>query len=962
MEQTIRFKGLNLAVDEQAVENGALAICDGMELHNGALRPCIIDGKEVTTIEGEILYIHQITSTDENVIFVDAQGKLTFKSLVTDEQHEIVILNDSVTRADIYTITSNGNTLVLLTSNGMRYLKWESEKNQYRYIGEMPPEINLHWTLAAGNNMLHDFLDGPSIPEDIKGTGNDDVSVSYEKKAAYLSYYYKYEMENKEYKDGKDFYESNETLLARENANEIALGKYLNACAKAGYFAKPFFIRYCYRLWDGRKIMHSAPVLLFTNISYPEQVAVCHKQNKEEKVYHIPLLFPAKLSWSADRDMFAKLKEEWKDIVTSIDVYVTPGISRFDEASKIEITDSGVYPDDGNWTSFARTEEDNIMYHGYNLYKWSSLRMFNPFGGGWDDNLWAGWPGKTSEDRNNFVHEFGLGHQGIYRKRPLSDNAWKDRLANQSEYYLISRINLKDYNNTSNDTRLKLDPGVLVNLEANEQMITSTSPDDYLTHNGIIAKNAYVYNNRINLTGISDKIFNGFSIPEMVPFVSLTHIESDVKHHVANIVVRLSTDEGDIYVSNNKEKQDSSIFYIQNAFLFYPDTRAREMWILDKANDAASYRCIAHFDLDPHPFLNGAYHLGTWSDFSNLTGYIGKDTINLNLVSPTPCIKNPSYIYTSAAGNPYVYPASNRYKVGMGEVKALASTTKALSQGQFGQYPLIAFATDGIWALNVSTSGSYTDIQPISREVITNKKGLLQLDQSIAFVTKRAITQLMGSDVKSISDTLSGPMRDLSTLLGYLPATKEMHDLIGAVQNAEALYDFANRRLLYFLKEDEAFTGDILVMCADDSAWAFKSLGNTIKGIYNSYPYPYVHSVDGKLIELSKPYDNKDEGNHDGIIVSRTIKSEGVRNAIRGFIQDYDIDLSGDEDKRPMLMIWGSDDNRTWHYVGKSNAREMSRLAGRIYKYFRIAVKFTGMKKNDLYHSVKLDIQERFVK
>ena len=63
-----------------------------------------------------------------------------------------------------------------------------------------------------------------------------------------------------------------------------------------------------------------------------------------------------------------------------------------------------------------------------------------------------------------------------------------------------------------------------------------------------------------------------------------------------------------------------------------------------------------------------------------------------------------------------------------------------------------------------------------------------------------------------------------------------------------------------------------------------------------------------------------------------------------------------------MLMLWGSDDNRTWHYIGKSNARQMGRLPGRIYKYFRLAVQFENLKRNDLYHGVTLDIVERFVR
>lgn len=36
MQQSIRYKGLSLTPDEMAVENGALALCGNLELHDGA--------------------------------------------------------------------------------------------------------------------------------------------------------------------------------------------------------------------------------------------------------------------------------------------------------------------------------------------------------------------------------------------------------------------------------------------------------------------------------------------------------------------------------------------------------------------------------------------------------------------------------------------------------------------------------------------------------------------------------------------------------------------------------------------------------------------------------------------------------------------------------------------------------------------------------------------------------------
>lgn len=960
MVQNIRFKGLNLAVDEQAVENGALAVCDGMELHNGALRPCVIDGEEITSIDGEILYIHELSETQKNAIITDEEGNLSFQDItIPDAEPQPLGSTDSrLKRNKITSVTSIGNTLIMLTIDGMRYFKWNI--TTYKYLGEMPPDVEMSFYLAEGKTLMYDFVKNDYNQHHQKYVQynrnyDTEARVSYAKKSTYVSQLGAYNVSN------SVDYSDNKTLLTREEANDTAINKMLTQCNRAGYFALPFYVRYCYRLWDGRKIMHSAPVLLFSDITIPVAVAIGTDDTPNTHC-HFPLLLPQQLQmYFTYEHTLEQLKNDWSDIVKSIDIYATPGISRTDEDYKVDIPESGEYPSEGKWKKVSHINTTSTDNQSVTLIN-RELQQIIPYNkieeirkGEYSD-----WPNVSNPDKF-FVIDESKSKSGVYIPRQVDDVQWRKRLTEQNAYYLIKRYDIKE--DTIESGPVRIDYGILDGLEAQEPMISSTSPDDYGSHNSIIATNAYVYNNRVNLSGVSEIPFEGFRLRQMMPNILSTSLKyesvTDETIHVFSTIIRLEDGTNHFYLRRDfLPVEMTSPWYLNNTFIFYPDNRAKEMWIID---DNTTPNLVAHFNLEEHPFLNGVYHIGNLCELSTVGTYVKPNTYTFPITG-NPRLEQPSYIFASASGNPFIYPAANRYKIGMGKVMAMAATTKALSQGQFGQYPLLAFATDGIYALNVSSTGSYSDIQSISREVITNAKGLLQLDQSIAFVTKRAISQLMGSDVQSISDTLSGPMRDLSTLLGYLPATKEMHDLIGAVQNAEALYDFANRRLLYFIKEDEAFTGDVLVMCADDDAWAFKSLGSTVKGIYNSYPYPYIHKSDGKLVQLSEPYDNKNEGAYEGIIVSRTIKSEGVRNAVRGFVQDYDIDLSGDTDKRPMLMIWGSDDNRTWHYVGKSNAREMSRLAGRIYKYFRIAVKFTGMKKNDLYHSLDLDIQERFTR
>lgn len=1029
MMQTIRFKGLNLAIDEQAVENGALAICDGMELYAGALRPCVIEGEAAPQkVHGEILYIHELSNGKKIAIYAlqqrDIQSGQSVGDLyyvdITDEEaqpHTLDYNDPSLTRSVINSVSSNGNTLVMLTDNGLKYFRWKN--GAYKYLGKMP-ELELRFSLNTGAHMMYDFVKDDYDTDRQKAIQYDsstetEVDVPYTKKITYLGREFGYTLPT------DVDYEKSDTLLAREEAMDAAVSKYHNACQKAKYFAYPFFIRYCYRLSDGRKVMHSAPVLMFSDYC-PEIVLVGRGYrykngkdgDKEECHSHISILMPQQLHLDVvNTSVLNTIKNDWEDIITGIDVYITPDISRRDEDVQVTIPESGNYPWEGKWSQLEYevaeldTDVAPLILDGLHQYEadfsdealdYAAITLI-------DNDLaetrvkdklkhvlttqryiYKDWEGMSAlpidpvipagylatekdfyalrvtnlenkQDWGEYAHTYG-----VFVPKMLSEKKWQERLENQNAYYLLHRFDIRR-NELPESGLFPIDNNVLENIEAQEQMITSTAPDDYRTHNDILAKTAYVYNNRINIMGIQEIPFEGFPAYCMMPAVdhsslswrrSVASVYTDPVVNIVDVIVRLQDENGSVYVHKQHNIHNTSPYFLRNTFVFYPDTRAMEMWIYDNGQSL-----IAHFVLKEHPFLNGAYHMGSFGR-KRIPDPEASEQFDFSLLDESPVFRLPNYIFTSASDNPFVFPAAHRYAVGLGEVRAIASTTRALSQGQFGQYPLMAFASDGIYALDVSSTGSYSDIQPISREVITNAKALLQLDQSIAFITRRAINQLMSSDVTELSAVLSGALRDLSAILG-IQETHEVHDLIGAVQNADAIYDFVGSRLLYFLKDDSrAYTGDVLVFCATDTAWAFKSLGeNAIRGVYNSYPYPYVHYTDGTLECLSVPYDNKEEGEYNGIVVTRAIKAEGVRNAIREFFQDYDF---GADTDRPTLILWGSNDNRTWHYIGRSNARQMGRLPGRIYRYFRLAVQFKGMRRNDLYHGVQLDIQERFTR
>ena len=997
MKQNIRFKGLSLTPDEQAVENGALAMSIGVELHNGSLRPSIVAGTTVTNVDGDIIYIHEVSNTAKNVAYAKTVTTTTTKTVTLYWQEMVegatpIAFGNDVDASTVTGITSNGNTLIMMTTEGLRYFLWS--KNTYKYLGERPPMIQLAFKMAPGSSMIKDVVNDngitwracatgrPLTPEEKYWPITDEADLTAMQKVSVLGCAYKYFV-------GDTDYSKKENLTLREDANDAAIGQLSSALLNAGYMYQPFYVRYCYKLWDGTKIMHSAPVLMFTDITYPECVLVYKvgdNSGSGSDHIHEAVLFASKLRYKClNNDVYEQLKESWKDIVKSIDIYITPGISRYDENNVVKINTSEsattTYPEEAKWHKLTCSDVVSTTTCFRAKYDWAEGNY------GWSEKLnkdkvsnmmdnEAGvfvdavdvFPSRSPSTTSDFYH-------GLFTLNPLNDADWRKRLLNQDAYYLLSRFVIQeDAAPSAVEDDVKVESGILSNLEAQEAMISDSSPDDYYTHNGIIATTSYLYNSRINLTGITDVLFSGFPVTmllsdcvtlwsnklsldilnetNIVNSKTQTIYNRDKTVRINSITVAVETDAGTKYVKTSFDEKVISLYDIATTFLFYPDSRAKEIW-LTGSNDSI------YFELAEHPLLNGAYHIGNIGCLT--TSSYTRANLPVDIVYDNK-YDNRGYIYTSASGNPFVYPAANRYKVGLGDVKAITSVTRAISQGQFGQFPMMAFATDGIYALEVSSSGSYSNVHPISREVITNTNALLQLDQSVAFVTKRGVSRIAGSDVADLSSMLNGVVPDLEAALALdnellTSLSDGAKNPIKAMQSSKAIYDYSDKRLLFFVQKEGEYTGEILVYSADEGTWTYTVVNDGIRGVFCSYPYPYIHKSDGDLAILDTPYDYTASDTHDGLIITRTLKYDGVRNFISGFLQDYDMDVM-----RPDLYLWGSNDNRRWHYIGHSNRRQQTRIPGHTYKYFRAAVVFSDMKVNDLYHGIELDIKEKYTK
>ena len=976
MQQSIRFKGLSLTPDEMAVENGALSLCGNLELHDGALRPSFVSGTMLANPlrkTQKLLYVHE-TGDYRHFITVGYNAVVVSGSHIRMAQIYWYKEDGSVGKSlpihyfeysysgfKINSVSSVGNTLVIITTNGVHYFLWKDD--DYKYLGEKPPFIDLSFSVNS-SNMPEDYSLGgitgegstagfnEAFQQTIHSCGDTFNSVG---STFILDTSRGHNVMNIKEDKQSDITQSVYALLNRTN----------NLIARHGRFYANFFVRYCYRMFDGSMIMHSAPVFIpvmvpdnylvsasnievnyGTNsdgketfsISCLDEITFNRKDvdgnNKAVGISKVTFHYKPRNTalYYTLRGDISELKK-WNDIIKSIDIFITPPITKIDTSEKI-----------------------STLVYAKNEYT---------FGVRVSPSTWG-----VNSSSFLAAHQIGW---AVVDFPSLSDDTYRNKLKNSSAYYKACSLKVSELTELTSRTELPIDKSVVYQTSLQEQM-----KDDYKTHNYLFANGGYVYNHRLNLYGVKEKLFAGFNRRSMFPnaddfFWDMT------KMHITKIVTVLNTSSGMKYVENtNDQGERLTASMLANACKFYPDSRAEKM-VFFCSMDSDSTEVIYAFDLEACEEMNGAIHMGT---FENDGGTPDDYKVSSFDYTVDDMVEMQNKIYTSESDNAFYFPLNGINTVGIGSIQGIASTTRALSQGQFGQYPLMAFSTDGIWALNVSSSGTYSNIQPISREVCSNPKSITQLDQSVAFATNRSFSRVAESQVVSMSDCLDGPGFDIVNNLGKFfnffndleddteetKAVKvQMRQLIKFTsspidffQNCQVVYDYKNSRLFCLKASDSTTYGyyNTVALCYSmkDDAWSTFIIKDFLTAV-NSYPSPYVQFQDGSVMTLDKGYDYSDDTEYHGIIVTRTLKfdEDCAPDAITGYIHSLTTGTV------PVMWIYGSNDNQHWHYAGRVGGMKSNYMASHSYRFFRIAL-YLKMKSRQQYFATRLEVIRRFNK
>ena len=885
MNKEIKYNGLSTVPPDNTCQDGDSAMLLNLVPEDGALKPVSAPKVVFNLSENHsVIYVHKAT-TYTHYIIIDTANKKLLWTIDGSNFTDLYSIGDK----ELYQVVGVGSTLIALTNEGMFYFLWKGDTSEYLFLGNDIPELPISFGLQGEMQRTDEF----TLEFD---------NLSWETKTKENGYSYS------SYNEFSDENKKKITSQVLAKVNKFIADRSTNK----GKFIFPFLVRYAYRLYDGNLIRHSAPVLMVCSTSCAPIVMWRHLYGKNglnrADVRVVGMLHS--LDYAVVKQSNLDLLKGWADIVKSVDIFVSKPIYTYDQ--------------NGECDKFFNYDEYGDEAWGYSICKHTNQaadKTQYPLRYQKKD---MGYLYQMTFDKDNLDIRPG-GILGLPRK---DTSTVKEDIRSCSNFYFLESIKIEQL--TTKRTIINIEEDYLQSL-VNREVMT----DDYDSHDTIVSKYAFPYNSRLNLANIRKKLFGGFSTCSMFPF---TDGNVGVSLNGNPELIADKTDQIEIFVYIKQEGKDivvkgpSGMFGLdtKTLFLYYPNVNAYKACIV--ARELEGFVC--EVKLEPHSFLNGAFYFDGWNN-PRTTGISTPVASSDNGRT----ISIPNKIYTSEVNNPFYFPVTGINTVGTGRILGISTAAKALSEGQFGQFPLYAFTDEGVWALEVNSTGGYSAKQPITRDVCISSKSITQIDSAVLFTTDRGIMLLQGSQTMCISDVLNGENAVPITVLPKIDKILEHADLskgtlrilpfMDFVRDCRMIYDYEHQRIIAYNTSKEYNCNYAYIFSLKSKQWGM--MQSNIADNVNSYPDALAVLNDGSLVNFS---DETDEV-YKSIVVSRPIKLDA-----------YDIHKSVDtiiqrgvfKKGHVKSILYASNDLYNWVPVWSSIDHYLRGFRGTPYKYIRIVL------------------------
>lgn len=469
---------------------------------------------------------------------------------------------------------------------------------------------------------------------------------------------------------------------------------------------------------------------------------------------------------------------------------------------------------------------------------------------------------------------------------------------------------------------------------------------------------AITYNNRLHIAGIRKNIDSSL--------VRQPYGYKNEEYHTA--IYEIPTSNGIYYLNGNiGNRQD---------IIAVPISDVKEIVVYEKGT--SWYRKKRFTLYSPSNFglsffvqtLTGGIDDimgGNWSDITESDWNAIKQKADSFAASNSDDTYQPSLIRVSEAENPLVFPAKNSVQVGSSIVSAMAANTRPISEGQFGDAPLYAFTDEGVWVLMLGEEGTYIARQPANRDICSNPKGILQIDDAVLFPTERGIMMQRGRESECITDVLDGFPFDFTLIYSYSKKNQyyplsilELQDFEDGevayvrfrkyMKNADMIYDYYDSRIIVF----NPSYGYAYVYSLKSNLWG--TMVNVFAKRVNSYPESYAINKAGKIVNV---YVEEPSDNIPFFFCTRPLKlgqGDSHKTMFTCLIRGY---WTCDSSKSNGQILFGSNDMKHWFYIGSSIDNSLRNLVGSPYRYFRVAV-IGKMNADESISSISTAFQPRW--
>lgn len=982
MNQEIKYSGFSVAPSDYECADGALAASINLIPEEGALKPILTPHVDFTLDKGhKVVYIHKgndytnyITTHEANgyTIFSYHNSRNAFLSLLQDE-----------TMVDINAI---GNMLIVSTNKHLHYCYFKN--NRYINLGTELPKVDIKFALSAKpvsyNHVTNvSYSDYSSAEASWTDYTNKSFTYSNEKDLKIFDISFSQDLKSgHEYKikvGGSGFntltlfaqnnttneyeaicvvrrnretiikfpdthkssfrirlYDSNlETqtkasgtieilegfekkftgkVIAYNDSNYTAIAAVINKfvaeqATNKDKFIYPFFIRYALRLSDGSHARISEPILMIPNSGYAPFISFNYGDNKLYLYAFIADLQCLFLN---------SIEEKWKDIVSGVDVFVSEQVYPYNQGANFDASK--------NLFSYALIrKENNINQVEGTSYGYVDLpdEYYNHYYGRAKQDLYD-----VAKDVFNFGDFNVRVNWQIIKIAPVENT--REKLENVSQFYLAHSFDFDeikkgvDDTGTENYTTIKLKEGTLSSLVVRQPL-----SDDQLSNCTFLNAHLTTYNQRLHLFD--------YNLQHAKPTVpsrqngQIYRYDSYGKLYKLQVFIR--TAQGERIVECNADEGDYN-YSTDTTWFFYPHNGAYRAVLYFKGTDNKTN--IAGLNLKQHPILNGAYWMADTIDGSMvITSVVDSD--NAACAQVDDISHYPNAVLQSNVATPFLFPSSLMTSLGVQKIKALSSAAKALSQGQFGQFPLYAFTSEGVWALEVSTTGTYTARQPITRDVCINNNAVTQLDSAVIFPTDRGIMLLSGSQAQCISETINS---EYPFDVHKLPAFEKLHNMLNHkpstdkclptlpfsefLKQCQMLYDYVHQRIIVYAPNITY----AYVLSLKTKQWGM--IFSNITSHLNAYPEALAIDANNNVLNFSVQ-------NAEAVkclYVTRPLKLEAA-NVLKTI--DTLIQRGMFSKGNVSTVLYGSRDLQNWYLVWSSKDHYLKGFRGTPYKFFRIA-------------------------